>query len=177
MKKYIIMALAALSLSFISCKDKDGQKVDSYIEKINDAIENDDFKNAVELYKELRSYMKGLDVDEERKIMKELGEEKLKEIDDLEGIIYQGCMARGIPFGPDEAAAKAASEEEAGEAIEETGGGDPFAAFSDVIAEAENEMGIEAAENSDESANAQMKENEETGNPASQNDDQVIEEF
>ena len=144
MKRIMICTLAVFTLTFVSCKGGDDNKAEEYIDRIYDAIDRQDFATAVNLYKEMRHYLNSLDDDTERKMREQLGAEKLKKIDEMEDILYQGCKARGIPFGPDEMAAQEAAEEEAEEAIEEMGVAEPWEDEVGVYPENTDSLGEEA---------------------------------
>ena len=144
MKRILICALAAVTLTFVSCREGGDNKAEEYIDRIYDAIDKQDFATAVDLYKEMRHYLNSLDDDTERKMREQLGAEKLNKIDEMEDILYQGCKARGIPFGPDEMAAQEAAEEEAEEAIEEMGIAEPWEDGSGIYPENTDSLGEEA---------------------------------
>lgn len=169
MKRVLLCTLAVMSLLVTSCKESEDNKVENYIEQIYQAIDRQDFANAVELYKEMRSYLNGLDYDTERKLREELGAENIEKIDKMEDILYQGCKEKGIPFGPSEEAAQEAAEEEAGEPIEDTEMSEPWE-DGGVYPETTDSLGEEAIIIDAEADNATEEQQEHSDNSTEQED-------
>lgn len=79
MKKFFIIALAALSMTMVSCKTENQKKAEAMLEKVGKAMNDGDVDAATAAYAEFKTWYDALD----EKGKKDVGsEDVIKKIDD-----------------------------------------------------------------------------------------------
>ena len=125
MKKFFIVALAVMSISFVSCKKQTVEdQAKDYAEKVISAIKSGKESAMSQLDTEIEEWMKGLSAEDQTKVKAIIEEASLKGFAEAMGCSVDELKNMGGAEDPEvaeyEAMVKAAEEAEAaGEAEEE----------------------------------------------------------
>lgn len=89
MKKFFIIALAAMSLSFtmVSCKSAEEKKCTEYVDQINKCLEGDDTAGAIKAADELQEWMNGLNDDQKKSLKDAIGADGESALETLLGMV------------------------------------------------------------------------------------------
>lgn len=87
MKKFFVIALAAISLSMVSCKSAEEKQCEAYVEQLNKAMEADDTEGAIKAAHEMKDWMAGLSADQQANLDKALGEDGKAAMEQLLGMV------------------------------------------------------------------------------------------
>ncbi len=73
MKKFFVIALAAMSLSMVSCKSAEEKKCIEYVEQISKCMESEDTAGAIKACDEMQEWMQSLNGEQQESLKKALG--------------------------------------------------------------------------------------------------------
>lgn len=82
MKKYFMLAIAAMALTFVSCNKSPEAKAEDYVEQMEKALKNGDLEEFAKVAQESQEWYNGLSQEDQEKVdavLKEKGEEMLND--------------------------------------------------------------------------------------------------
>lgn len=118
MKKFFIIALAAMSMTFVSCKKDVEAQAKEYATKAIDLMKSGDNDKLAEFEKEVEAWSNGLSAEDQAKAKKVMEDEVMKALPELLGAAM-GAGVESVEDAADAAEEAADAVEEAVEAVEE----------------------------------------------------------
>lgn len=118
MKKYFVIALAAMSMTFVSCKKKTvEEQAQAYVEQLMEAEKAGDAEKSAKIQKEMEEWAKGLSQEDQMKAGMIMLKAMAPAMEEASAAIDEATEA--VEEIADEAEEAAEAVEEAAEAVEE----------------------------------------------------------